>query len=444
MKRQIESDLLSWSTKTTRLPLVLKGARQVGKTYVVKNFAQRNFKNFHEFNFEVTPGLKSIFESDPDPRRILQELSFQQGKQIGEGDLIFLDEIQECPKALTALKYFAENLPRQHVIVAGSLLGVALNEVSYPVGKVEYLWLGPMTFEEFLLGIEDEKGALALRKFYETLQISELEHTHLWEQLKRFYITGGLPKSVAEYGRLQSEPLEAFRVVRNIQENLIRDYTSDFSKHSAPANAVHIRGVFENIPLQLSAVHDGTTKKFKFNEAIPGRKGYAQLQSPIDWLYNAGLSYKISIANRAELPLRSFCKENLFKLFALDVGIFGAQLRLPPEIILKDDYGISKGYFAENLVLQGLIENEKDLPISWMEGQSEVEFLIVKEGEIIPIEVKSGLRTRAKSLASYIKKYRPKAAVKLWGGMPRYERTSKLHSLPLYAAWGLRKMDLLF
>lgn len=444
MKRSRISELLAWKDSVNRLPLILKGARQVGKTYLVRDFAAGNFPAMHEFNFETQRSLHQIFSNDLDINRIMMDLSFAAKAVIGESDLIFFDEVQECPAALTALKYFAELLPAQPVIAAGSLLGLTLGESSFPVGKVSYLWLGPMTFEEFLNGLADYQGLDALKLAQTNRLTSLVAHEHLWNQLKLFYVTGGLPRVVTTVASEESGTLIQKMVkIREIQEALVRDYQSDFSKHTEKVNAMHIRAVFNNIPSQLSRREFDNSEKYKFSKVIPGKAtGYAQLQAPIEWLERAGLVYRIKIANHAGHPLSAHTKDNLFKLFLFDAGIFGALAQTPPQRLIADDYGTAKGYFAEAIALEGLVLDDLHLPYAWMEGDAEIEFILELNGEIVPIEVKSSHNTKAKSLASYINRYAPKAAIKLYNGLPSYNPSRKLHSLPLYLAWDLRKMDL--
>jgi len=437
ISRDIKKELSNWYKSESRLPLIIKGARQVGKTFAVNQFlADLDVQSF-TVNFDKDPQLKKAFLDSSRPEIVIENLEFITREDLSKCKVFFFDEIQECPEALRALKYFAEDSPEIAVICAGSLLGVALNESSYPVGKVTYLWLGPLTFSEFLNALGDSKGFAALSQLKKTLVITSSAHDHLMSQLKKFYVTGGLPRVVTEFANNQSDLKKAFSISREIQNGLLRDYYADFSKHSAGSNALHVRTIFENIPVQLAKTEDASTAKFKFSDVIKGKKGYAQLKTPIEWLDKAGLAYKINIANRSEVPLLAFSQENFFKIYLFDIGILGALLRLEPESIYLQNYGVSKGYFAENLVLQALIKNDLDKPFCWEEGQSEIEFLIQYQGDIIPIEVKSGHRTKAKSLSTYISRYKPKAAVKFYAGMPKYSKETKLHNLPLYLAWDL-------
>lgn len=447
MKRYLERDLARWLNSPSRLPLIIKGARQVGKTYLIREFAKTHCPTVFEFNFEEEPALSSVFSGALDPETIINELSLRRGRPIGPKDLIFFDEIQSCQNCLTSLKYFAEKRPEQPIIAAGSLLGLTLSEGSFPVGKVEYLWLGPLTFEEFLLGINDNLGAEALASAVKRGTVSPSAHEHLYGQLKLFYTTGGLPKPILTYAETMSAGvLHSLSQVRKVQEGLVRDYQSDFAKHAGKVNASYIQAIFANIPQQLASHEDRSTGKYTFSPsesstALP--RGYQRLKMPIDWLVRAGLIYRIPIANQAKFPLATFCRDNFFKLYIFDVGILGALLRLPPEKILTDDYGQSKGYFAESLVLQALIRDDFHTPTSWQEGTAEIEFLLTQRGEIMPVVVKAGHRTQAKSLKSFITKYNPPLSVKLHSGMIGYDPRSRVYSLPLYLAWNLDQMQLL-
>lgn len=437
MNRFLSKKLDSWRNNPHRLPIILKGARQVGKTFLVKDFGAKHFASVFEFNFETSPKLKSLFDGEIEPRALLRNLELITGRKITPQDLIFFDEIQECPRALTSLKHFAERLPEQPIISAGSLLGITLPDLSFPVGKVEYLWLGPLSFEEFLAGIGDNKGHAILRELIQTLRISAPAHDYLWNQLKLFYVTGGLPKPILALANKLSDLPAAFTDVRAVQEGLIRDYTSDFSKYIGQVNAVHVRAVYENIPEQLSSSEDRTTKKYTFSNVVKGQRGLAGLASPIEWLVRAGLIYKVKIANRAELPLASFCKDNFFKLYHFDVGILGALLRLPPAVLIQDDYGMARGYFAESVALQGLVKDDLSTPHCWMEAQSEIEFLLTSNQGVLPVEIKASSRTKAKSIDSFVKRYKPNIAYKLGNYLPKFNAATKVQCLPLYLAWSL-------
>ena len=433
MKRDVSPQLKDWLQRPERKPLVLKGARQVGKTFLITEFGKKHFEKFHSFNFEENKQIHSIFEKDLDPKRIIEELALIKQYPIHiENDLVFFDEIQACPKALTSLKYFCEEMPRLALIAAGSLLGIKLSEESFPVGKIEFLYLYPMDFREFLVANENEMLLAVYDKASVRDAIPEIAHQKLWEELLNYYVTGGMPQIVQTYMNKKTDRLTAFEEVRRAQKILIESYNKDFAKHSGKNNSLHIISVFENVPLQLSACVDDSTKRYRFHHVIQGKRGYAQLHGPIDWLENAGLVIKINICNRAEIPLKAFCKNNLFKLFIFDIGLLGAMLDLPVSSILKQDYGMTKGYLAESFVAQEFLANCISTLYSWTERNSEIEFLIYEDENIIPVEVKAGHRTQAKSLQQYMMKYSPQKAYKL--SARSFSQSNAIVHLPLYLA----------
>jgi predicted AAA+ superfamily ATPase len=243
-----------------------------------------------------------------------------------------------------------------------------------------------------------------------------------------------MPEAVYAYQHQRQNLPQAFAEVRDIQQNLITAYFRDIAKHAGKVNAVHIASVFENVPMQLAHHREGSVNRYRFKDVIPKKKGFQDLRGPIDWLEKAGLIIKIPVCNRAEIPLEMFCKPNLFKLFLFDIGLLGAMLQIPPGVIYTDDYGSAKGYYAENLVAQQLISSGT-LPLySWTERNSEIEFVTTRDNTILPIEVKAGTRTRAKSLQQYIKKYNPEKAIILSARLPEKSLDSVVHYLPLYYA----------
>ncbi len=409
MYRNIEENLINWKTKKGRQPLILKGARQIGKTYTLKSFGQKKFRKLHYINFEEDGGLKKIFDHNLRPERILKDISIALSAQIDiSQDLLILDEIQACPKALTALKYFCETIPELAVCAAGSLLGVELNEESFPVGKVDYLYMFPLSFSEFLLGIGANELYSAIQEFSNNQEsISAFMHEKLWEYLKIYFITGGMPAVINTYKSNSGEPLTGFAKIREKQEDIINSYYADFTKHAGNVNAMHIERVWSNIPLQLAKELDGSAKKFNFKGVIPGQSRYSRLVGCIDWLEKAGLVIQVPICKKAELPLKAYTDENKFKLYIFDVGILGAIAGLAPETIYNYDYGTYKGYFAENYVAQELTNAEAKTGtlFSWAEGSAEIEFIKDIGGQVFPLEVKSGWVTHSKSLMSFGNKY---------------------------------------
>jgi predicted AAA+ superfamily ATPase len=430
MKRLIMDRLVRWKRDKNRKPLLLKGVRQVGKTYLLKEFGRLHFRQTHYLNFEKQPDLAKIFEHDLSPKRILDELSFYLDCPIHIGeDLVIFDEVQEVPKALTSLKYFQEDCPELHLCAAGSLLGLHLNSGSFPVGKVTFETLRPMSFEEFLMAGQD-KGLPILKS--PTVPISQLVHEHLWQQLKRYFVVGGLPEVVATYFENQENLFEAFSLVRKKQDDLLNSYYADISKHAGKVNAMHIDRVFRSVPLQLSRLQDGSVARFKFKGVVPGITHYDRLAGAIDWLDATGLITKVHIVSTPHLPLKGYAKENFFKLLLFDVGILGHMSGLSAKAILDADYGSYKGYFAENFVAQELVFNREEPLISWQENQFEVEFLLEVEGKVIPIEVKSGQSVKAKSLKSFAEKYKPPYQIVLSG--QEGGQQGNVRHVPLYLA----------
>ena len=433
MKRQIIKKLVAWKQAKKRKPLILKGARQVGKTYELRRFAREHYLNHHYFNFEKEPKLATAFEQSLDPQAIIQALNFYRGRKINvDQDLIIFDEIQACPNALTSLKYFCEEMSHAHLCAAGSLLGLCLNEVSYPVGKVNHLEMFPMSFHEFLVAVGDDIYAELLEQLTRTTTIPTVAHQHLWRRLQHYFITGGLPEVVSLYVAGQEDLFSCFNQVRAKQLDLIDDYFSDIAKHSGKINTMHISQLWRSIPEQLAQAQDASATKFKFKGVIPGIDRYSKLVDALDWLEAAGLILKVNIVNKAALPLKAYAKANAFKLFLFDVGLLGALSEINPNTILNYDYGSYKGFFAENYVAQAFWSVSAVGLYSWTERTAEVEFVREVEGAIIPIEVKSGWVTQAKSLTVYCKKYSPSYRVIL--SAKPLVIDDQVQCLPLYLA----------
>lgn len=434
MQRFVEAALEQWRVRPQRKPLVVFGARQVGKTYVLERFGTRSFSACHIINFEQNPLFGDVFKGSLEPVRILQELALVQGRPIDAAeDFVFFDEIQECPRALTALKYFAEEMPSLAICAAGSLLGVHLSEVSYPVGKVEELKMMPLTFEEFLLAGPDPALAAHFQSLSASNPPSEAVHGVLWREFTMYLAVGGMPEVVAAFQSLRSNLWSACEEVRKIQERLTTNHLADMAKHCGKQNAMHLERLWQNIPAQLSRDQSGSAPKFAFKDAIPGLRGYDRLAGTIDWLQAAGLVLRHPIVNSGYLPFAAHSKENFFKLFLFDTGLLGALSRLPMANILRQDYGSYKGYYAENFVAQEFHALGWHTAC-WREGQAEVEFLCEHDGQAIPVEVKSGQVTQSKSLAAFHAKYQPPLAFLLSGKVPHGRAGStKLH-LPLYMA----------
>lgn len=443
MKRTIEKQLIQWKQREERKPLVLYGTRQVGKTYLLQHFGEQNFTKTHYLNFERNLKLHRLFEEDLDPQFILEQLMFLLDCSIDyTQDLVIFDEIQACPRALTSLKYFCEELPELALATAGSLLGLELGDSAFPVGKVDILRLFPLSFEEFLMALDDERGLKAYRSTSLSSPPSSLAHEHLWGRLKQYLVVGGLPEAVKSFrNHLPQSTYSAMKSVRLKQEQLITAYLADIAKHAGKQNSMHIERVWQGAVRQLGQTTNGEAPKFKFKGVVPGVSHYSRLVNSIDWLLKAGLLHKVSIAHAAYQPLPAYSMDNRFKLFLFDCGILGCLSGLSPQTILDYDYGSYKGFFIENFVLQELIYSGYSQLFSWSEKQAEVEFLIEIDGQIIPVEVKAGRSTQAKSLGVFTKKYHPSKRVILSANpMDRDQKQATLYKLPLYLTGRLQAL----
>ncbi len=442
MKRHILTKLAAWQHQKKRKPLLLMGVRQCGKTTSLREFGKQQFPQTHYFNFEKQQKLQAVFESDLDPLKIIEELNFHTISPINiEHDLIIFDEIQACPRALTSLKYFNEDLSQLALCAAGSLLGIHLNGASFPVGMVDQLHMYPMNFQEFLLALGEQRSIDAIQKAQETYQMGTTVHQHLWNLLKQYFITGGLPEVISEYIEHREVLVEALQAVRAKQSTLIKNYFADIAKHAGKVNAMHIARLWQAIPEQLTKVQDNSSAKFRFKGILPSVSRYDRLASAIDWLHSAHHIIRTPIVEHVEIPLSAYTKDNRFKLFMFDIGILGALAGIAPKTILDYDYGTYKGYFAENFVVQELQAAGLENIYNWQQGKAEVEFICDRDGDIIPIEVKSGSVTQAKSLEIFNKKYQPKRRVIFSARNIQLQQSGTLRMLPLYLAGCLSLLD---
>ncbi len=435
MERYCTQKLKEWKNKKERKPLLVKGARQVGKTYILKHFGQTSFPHFHYFNFEKQQELHPIFEKNLDPKRIVQELGLviKQSIQIDQ-DLVIFDEIQHCPKALTSLKYFNEDLPQLALCAAGSLIGIYLSDTSFPVGMVDFLKMTPLSFEEFLSACGEKELVTFLNNPEKQRAIPLVIHNQLWDFFKTYLIVGGLPEVVVTYINVRDDLYSALSAVRSKQDNLIQAYYADIAKHSGKQNAMHVVEIWKNIPQQLSQTQDGSASKFKFKGVIPGASKYSRLMGPLHWLITAGMVIKVPLVEKSSLPLSAYAREHIFKLYVFDVGLLGALASLQPKAIWDYDYGSYKGFFAENFVAQEFRFSGVDPIYSWNEKTAEVEFLREIGSQIYPIEVKSGWVTKAKSLMVYAQKYAPPYRTIMSAHPLKIDPSSKVHRYPLYLA----------
>lgn len=442
MKRQIITALSRWKTQSKRKPLILNGVRQSGKTFVLKQFGEQNFPAYNYIDFEKERNAAKIFQSNLDPKRIIDELGFYLHRSIDRhNDLVIFDEIQACPNALTSLKYFCEDMPELALCAAGSLLGIHLNSDSYPVGKVDTLTLYSMSFFEFLEALEDEQALSYLRNINSHSTLPDVVHAHLWKRLQQYFIVGGLPEIVEYYrdsiNAIASNDDSFFTLLQNIrtkQEVLIKTYFADMAKHAGKINAMHLDRVWHAVAMQLAQVQDGSAPKFRFKEVVPGIDRYSRLVGAIDWLENAGLIIKVNIVQQPNSPLAAYTKEGVFKLLMFDVGILGAMSGLSPTAIMNYDYGTYKGFFAENFVAQEFLAAGVRQLFSWQGRNSEIEFLREVDNQVLPIEVKSGNVTQAKSLRVYAQKYHPIYATIMSAKNIYIDVARHIHYYPLYLA----------
>ncbi len=427
MKRTVYQKLLEWKQRPDgiRKPLVMQGARQVGKTWLLEEFGRNEFDSVAEINFEEQTQLANLFEEDFDTDRILRAVQIATGVQIVPGKtLIIFDEIQEAPRGVLSLKYLLKNAPQYHIVAAGSLLGVSLHKgESFPVGKVDFVDVQPLSFEEFLLatGREGLCGLLHDRDF---ALISTFKG-QFTEALKEYYFVGGMPEVVAAYSENRD-----FEEVRRLQNGLLMSYERDFSKHAPFEIVPRIKMVWDNIPSQLAKEN----KKFIYSAVRQGSRA-KDFEMAIAWLENAGVVRKLTRINNASLPLRAFEDFNSFKLYLLDIGLLCAMNGVEARTIINGNEIFSqyKGALTEQYVLQQLQTIEGIRTHYWSpdSGVAEVDFVVQLGEEVIPIEVKAEENLKAKSLKSYCDKYHPRLAVRT--SMSDYREQDTLTNIPLYA-----------
>lgn len=406
MIRKEYASLINWKNKKIRKPLMVLGVRQCGKTYLIKEFGKQEFEDMAYCNFDGNKGLQSIFDYDFDINRILEELgSIVLGKKIVPGKtLLVLDEIQDCPRAIQALKYFCENLPELHVIAAGSLLEIALRGegTSFPVGKVERLEMFPMSFEEFVIADGGEKYINGINKIPFEREISELYTVPMQKYLQNYYIVGGMPEAVQKWIDTHD-----YAEVEQIQDQILRDYADDFGKHTSPETAIKIKLIWDAIPSQIAKDNN----KFVFSHVKQGARA-KDLEDALEWLVSAGLVYKLNLVSTPQLPLESMKDNTYFKVYMADVGLLRRKSNVNYRTILNGDasYIQFKGAFTENYVLSQLKCLKVPAYFWRTQADAEVDFISDWDGVLFPIEVKSADNTKAKSLQLFCKRFSPKIA----------------------------------
>ena len=421
--------LQNWKEKDNRKPLIIMGARQVGKTWLMKEFGKSFYKKVAYVSFYNNKRMNDVFQVDFDIKRILMNLNIETGVAITPEDtLIILDEIQEAPKVLESLKYFCEEAPEYHVVAAGSLLGVAIHDgVSYPVGKVDILDLYPFNFREFLFAMDEGTLSEALDTKDYTLIDNFSDKYLFW--LKNYYYIGGMP-AVVDAFRMHKD----YGEVRQIQNDIVRQYEGDFGKHIDSHTLPRIRMVWDSIPIQLAKEN----KKFFFGQIKKGARS-SEFEIAIQWLIDCGLVYKVSRVNKPHMPLKAYKSMNAYKLFVIDVGLLGAMSELEAESILEgnDIFIEFKGALSEQYVLQQLISDTEYTPYYYGTEKAtfEQDFLIQKGKNIIPIEVKAETNIHSQSLRAYCDKYHPERAVRF--SALKYMNQEWMENIPLYAVCNL-------
>jgi predicted AAA+ superfamily ATPase len=428
MKRMISDELLKWKDQKKRKPLLLEGMRQCGKTYVLKEFGERNYKNTAYFNFEETPDIGDIFQSDLNPKRIVEQLAVKARTKIEPGNtLIILDEIQFCSRALTSLKYFCENAPEYHIACAGSLLGVFLSKPrSFPVGKVNRLRMGPMNFREFLLANSEEYLAEFIDKADPTEWLSESVVGDLKTYLDYYFMIGGMPAAVSAWVSDKD-----IRAVETELEEIMADFMNDFSKHASESLS-DLMQIWDSIPMQLGKEN----QKFMFGHARAGARA-KDLEKELQWLINAGLVHKVKKVDLPQMPLPMNIDASSFKIYMADIGILRKVAKIPPDFIFSRDkeHDIYRWIAAENYVLNELVSATKDTPYYWRSNNTaEVDFIMQVGMNVIPIEVKAG-RSQSKSLSEYINRFSPAVAVTI---SMKNGRNGIMNNIPLYAVWRIK------
>lgn len=436
MDREIVKKLLQWKDSAERKPLLLTGVRQCGKTYTARRFGEEYFEDVAYFNFEGSVSLSSIFDYDYDTNRILNELgNVVRGKPIVPGKtLVIFDEVQECPRALSSLKYFCEDRRELHLLCAGSLLGVALRHggISFPVGKVDRLEMFPMSFSEFVRADGGENLLKGLEEVPLERGLPALYTVPMEKHLKYYTLVGGMPEAVSQWTEYHD-----FSRVEEYQDAILKDYESDLFKHAPSDQIPRLHLIWQSVPKQLAKENN----KFVFSHVKTGARA-KDLGDSLQWLVDSGLVHRLEMVSAPEAPLAFTADASYFKVYMSDVGLLRRRANVPPQTILEggERFAQFKGALAENFVMNEL-RAQGMTPYFWRSGNSaELDFLIEQEGEVVPIEVKSADNTRAKSFRQFVSRYRPKVGFKvsLKNVGDHQDRDTRVWSLPLYMLWRLR------
>ena len=431
MERKIVKELNNWKRNSRRKPLIISGARQVGKTYIALTFGKEHYKNTVYLNMEDSSEVQAVFERDLKPKRILRELSALSGQSIFPGDtLIIFDEIQSCERALTSLKYFCENAPEYHIIAAGSLLSVAKNreEYSFPVGKVDMLTLYPLDFEEFLLALGNDSILELIKESFDNFIPLSLHDTAL-DLYKTYLVVGGMPAAVLEYINTKD-----FNFVLATQKTINDAYIADMAKYATAQETTKITAAWESIPAQLSKEN----RKFQYKVIKSGARA-CEYEGPLDWLKSAGIINKCVRITEGKLPLTAYADNDSFKVFMMDTGLLCSKFGIAANVVLSGApyFDVLKSALAENYICQCLIANGFT-PFYWKSpGRAELDFVFQdRQGNIIPLEGKSADNVRSKSLRQFVSIYKPEYSIRV--SAKNFGNEIDIKSIPFYALFCLK------
>ena len=426
MRRYIKEQLIEWKNRKDRKPLILKGARQVGKTYILKEFGEEQYENIAYFNFDHDETLKGLFLSTKDPKRILEQLVFATGKVIKpEKTLIIFDEIQECPDALNSLKYFQEEANEYHIVCAGSLLGIKLSHTSFPVGKVDYLEMYPMTFTEFLLADNQDNLVYYMESITKIEKIPDIIFEQLNEKMKAYFIIGGMPEVVKVW--VETKDIEE---VTRIQKQILNGYENDFGKHTNTSNMQSkIFIIWESIVSQLAREN----KKFLYQVAKDGARA-REYEDAVNWLNNSNIVNKIFNVTKPDFPLNAYTDLSSFKLYMSDVGLLRRKANLDSRIVIEGNrlFEEFKGALTENFILNMLLFKFDNRPNYYVFDRHEIDFIIQYKNEIIPIEVKAGESVNKTSLTKFNEANKNKISIRF--STKNLDKSGKILNVPIFMA----------
>lgn len=431
MKRFIIENLRAWKESKRRKPLIIRGARQVGKTWILEEFGKEFADGFVRINFDKEPEYKQFFETTKDVKRIISNLALATGKKITTETLIIFDEIQACPNALNSLKYFCEDAPEYYIASAGSLLGLTLTS-GFPVGKVDFLDMGPMTFKEFLLACGNGNLVEYINSINQLEQIPDIFENQLIEKLKMYFIIGGMPEALKVWAQDQD-----IKEVDKIQRDILDSYESDFGKHAPEIDVPKIRLIWSSLPSQLAREN----KKFFYSVVREGARA-REYENALNWLINADLVKKVAKVSKPGLPMSAYEDLTAFKIYMGDVGLLRRHSFLASTAFLEGNrlFTEFKGALTENFVLQSLIRQFEVNPYYWAENPHEVDFIIQKENDIFPVEVKAGKNIGSASIKQYLKKYGQKTKFAIRLSLRNLSFDGKVFNIPLYLIDELGKL----